>query len=169
MLQHGRDAAGDPALHVDRAAAVQDAVLHLARERAMRPRALVAGRYHVGMAGKGDVRRLAADARIEIVDVGRPRLAEGDAVRLEAGSLQDIFENAQRAGVGRGYGWAAEEGLGDREGISHAIGLTRMPGGGPDLCGTISISLSWLHAVVARSRARSERTRVCSLPSGSGP
>src|SRR5205823_2666912 len=121
------------------------------------------------MAGEGDVRRLAADARIEIVDVGRAGLAEGDAVRLEAGFFQDSFEHAQRPGVGRGYGWAAEEGLGNREGISHAPGLTRQTGGGLALCGTISISLSWSHAVVARNRASALRARICSLPSGLGP
>src|SRR6185312_10364876 len=37
ILQHGGDAAGDAALHVDRAAAVEKAVLDLAGERAVRP------------------------------------------------------------------------------------------------------------------------------------
>ena len=69
ILQHRRDAAGDAALHVDRAAAIEETVLDLAGERAVRPRRLVAGRYHIGMSGKGDVRRLGADPRVEIVDV----------------------------------------------------------------------------------------------------
>src|SRR5437879_3417067 len=113
----------------------------------MRPGTFIARRHHVGMSGEGDMRRFATDARIEIVDVGRAGLAEGDAVRLEAGLFQGSLEHAQRPGVGRGYGWAAEEGLSNREGISHAPDLTRMAGGGLAVCGTISISLSWPHAV----------------------
>src|SRR5439155_15305619 len=141
ILQHRRDAAGDAALHVDGAAAVQNAVLHVARECAMAPGSLVAGRHHVGMAGKGDVRGAVTNARIEIVDVGGAGLAKGDAVRLEAMGFEKRFENTQRAGVSGGYGWAAEEGLGNGEGIDHAPRLTCQTGGGPALCGTISISL----------------------------
>ena len=58
--------------------------------------ALVARRHHVGMAGKGDVRRRVADAGIEIVDVGGAGFAEGDAMHLEAGGLQECFP-ARRA------------------------------------------------------------------------
>src|SRR5262245_15824400 len=169
ILQHRCDAAGNPAFHVDRAAAVHHAVLHLAREGAMRPGAFIARRHHVGMAGKGDVGRLRANARIEIVDIGGAGLAEDDAVRFESRAFQDGFENAQRPGIGRGYGWAADEGLGNRDGISHVPGLTRMAGGGPDRWGSISISLSWSHGVLVRSRSCALRGRICSLPSGFGP
>src|SRR5204863_1900619 len=55
ILQHGSDAAGDAALHVDRTAAIQDAVIDVARDRAMRPCALISRRHHIGMAGKGDM------------------------------------------------------------------------------------------------------------------
>ena len=120
ILQHRRDAAGDAALHVDRAAAVEKAVLDVARERAVAPCGLVAGRHHVGMAGKGDVRRVAADAGIEIVDVGGAGLGEGDAMHLEAGGFQDVFEHAERAGVGRRYGGAADEVAGNGNSIIHA-------------------------------------------------
>ena len=85
-----------------------------------RPGGFVAGRHHVGMAGEGDVRRLGADARIEIVDVGGAGLAEGDAVHLEAGGLQHAFEHAERAGVGGRYGRAADEVAGNGEGVGHA-------------------------------------------------
>ena len=81
---------------------------------------LVAGRHHVGMAGKGDVRRAVADAGVEIVDVGGAGLAEGDAMHLEAGGFQHALENAERAGIGRGDGWAADEVAGDGNGIIHA-------------------------------------------------
>jgi len=56
ILQHRRDTTGDAALHVDGAAAIEEAVLDVAGERAMAPGALVARRHHVGMAGEGDVR-----------------------------------------------------------------------------------------------------------------
>jgi hypothetical protein len=120
IIQHRRHAAGDAALHVHRAAAVENAVLHLARERAMAPGALIARRHHVGMPGKGDVRRLAADPCIEIVDIGGAGLAESDAMHLEAGVFQDVFEYAQRAGIRRGYRRAADEIAGNGEGVSHA-------------------------------------------------
>ena len=62
----------------------------------------------------------AADAGIEIVDVGGAGLAEGDAMHLEAGGLQEAFENAERAGIGGGDGRAADEVAGDGNGIIHA-------------------------------------------------
>jgi hypothetical protein len=34
--------------------------------------------------------------------------------------FKEIFENAERAGVGRGYRGAADEIAGNREGVSHA-------------------------------------------------
>src|SRR3984893_14786732 len=145
IIQHRRDAAGNPALHVHGAAPVQEPILYLARERAMGPRALVARRHHVGMSGKADVRSAVADTGLELVDVGGAGFAEGDAMHLEAGAFKDIFEHAERAGIGRGYGWAAEKLLGNREGIGHAPRLTRQPGGGPPLCGTISTSRFCCH------------------------
>ena len=120
ILQHGGDAAGDAALHVDRAAAIEEAVLHFARERAVRPCGFVAGRHHVGMSGKGDVRRAVADAGVEIVDVGCAGLAEGDAVHLEAGVLQQTLEDAERTGIGGGDRRAADEVAGDGNGVVHS-------------------------------------------------
>ena len=120
IIQHRGDAAGDAALHVDRAAAVEKTVLDVAGERAVGPGAFVAGRHHVGMPGKGDVRGAVAEAGIEVVDIGGAGLAEGDAMHLETGGLQDGFEYAERAGVGRGYRGAAEEIAGNRKGVSHA-------------------------------------------------
>ena len=72
------------------------------------------------MAGKGDVRRAVADAGIEIVDIGGAGLAEGDAMHLEAGGFQKVFENTERAGVGRGDGGAADEVAGNGDGVIHA-------------------------------------------------
>jgi hypothetical protein len=109
MREHGRDAAGDAALHVDRTAAVEKAAPDLAGKRAMAPGGLVARRHHVGMAGEGDVRRLVTDTGVEIVDIGGAGLGEGDAVHLEADRFKNVFENAERAGVGRGDGRAADQ------------------------------------------------------------
>ena len=83
----------------------------------MAPGGLVAGRHDVGMAGKGDVRGAVADARIEIVDIGGAGFAERDAVRLKTFCLEDVLENAQRAGVSRGDGGAAQQIAGNRKGV----------------------------------------------------
>jgi hypothetical protein len=69
MVEHRRDAAGNPAFHIDGATAVEKAVLHLARKRAMAPCALISRRHHIGMPGKGDVRGSVADPGIEVVDI----------------------------------------------------------------------------------------------------
>src|SRR3984893_11436227 len=95
IVQHRRDAAGNAALHVDSAAAVEKAVPDLARERTMAPGALVARRHHVGMSGEGYVRSGAADAGIEVVDIGSAGFAEGDAMHLEAGAFEYVFEHAE--------------------------------------------------------------------------
>src|SRR5581483_205473 len=147
IVQHGGDAAGDAALHVDRAAAVDKTVLHLAREGTNVPGTLVARGHHVGVAGECDMRGAVADAGIEIVDVGRSGLAEGDAVHREAGGLQKVFEDAERTGISRRYRRAADEIADDRESIGHAPRLTRGYGGGLPLWGTNSISVSYVQPV----------------------
>ena len=67
---------------------------------------------------------LLADPGIEIVDIGGAGFAEGDAMHLEAGSFQDVFENSQRAGVGRGDGRAPHEVAGNGNGVIHVPRLT---------------------------------------------
>src|SRR5205814_9446525 len=94
------------------------------------PRGFVAGRHYVGVSGKGDVRRAVADAGVEVVDVRRAGLAEGDAMHLEAGVLQETFEDAERAGIGRGDRRAADEVAGNGNGVIHTSRLTRQTGGG---------------------------------------
>jgi hypothetical protein len=120
IIEDRSDAAGDAALHVDCAAAVDKAVLHVARERAMAPGGLIAWWHHVGVAGEGDVRRAVPEPCVEIVDIGRAWLAEGDAMNIKAGALQEVFQNAERAGVSRGYRGAADEIANNRKGIGHA-------------------------------------------------
>ena len=57
IIERGGDEAGDAALHVDRAAAVEHAVGDVAGKRRVRPFRLVAGRHHVGMPGEHEMRR----------------------------------------------------------------------------------------------------------------
>ena len=64
-----------------------------------------------------------ADAGIEIVDVGGARLAEGDAMHLEAGAFQDVLEHAERAGIRRGHRRAAQQIAGDGEGVGVGISV----------------------------------------------
>ena len=72
---------GDAALHVDGAAPVEHAVRDHRRRRVVAPAPPVAGRHDVGMAGEQETGAAVADAGIEVVDVGRARLAEGHAGR----------------------------------------------------------------------------------------
>jgi len=73
------------------------------------PRGLIARRHHVGMSGKGDVRRSVADTGIEVVDIGGAGFAEGDAMHLEAGTFQNVLEHTERTGIRRGHRWAAQQ------------------------------------------------------------
>src|ERR1700733_13163985 len=108
VLQHGGRATGDAALHVDGAAAIKKAAFHLAGEGPNRPRRFIARWHDVGMAGEADMRRFAADARVEVVGVGGGGLAGGDPVGFESGSLEELFKHAERAGIGRCYRGTAD-------------------------------------------------------------
>ena len=165
ILQHRGDAAGDAALHVDRAAAIEKTVLDLAGERAERPCGFVTGRHHVGMSGKGDVRRFSPDAGVEVVDIGCAGLGEGHAVAGEAGCGERLFKHPQGTGVGRGYRGAADEIAGNGESIGHVLRLTCMPPGGLALGGTISSSLCWSQLCGGGVDAELSSTSA----SGSGP
>ena len=92
VLQYSRDAAGDAALHVDGAAAIQIAVLNVARERAVAPRAFLAWGHNVGVAGKGDVGSRGADPCKQVIDIGGAGFTECDAVHLKARAFEDIFQ-----------------------------------------------------------------------------
>ena len=70
----GGDEGGDAALHVDRAAAVEQAAANLGRERVARP--AVARRHDVEMAGEGEMRRARSAGREQILDRAVGRLAE---------------------------------------------------------------------------------------------
>ena len=117
MIERRRDLAGDRALHVHRAAAVQHAAGDVARERRMRPRLGIAGRHHVGVAGEHQMRRARADAGVEVLDVGGAGLGERHPVHGEARALQQRFEKRQRAAFRRRHRRAANQIAGDGDGI----------------------------------------------------
>ena len=94
IVERRRDGAGDRALHVDRAAAVERVADDLAGERRLRPGGVVAGRHHVGVAGEHEMRRAGADAGVEVLDRRGAGLREGDAVDREARGLAARFRAA---------------------------------------------------------------------------
>src|ERR1700682_5993102 len=109
IAEHRGDTAGNAALHVDGAAPIEKTVLDGAGECAMGPRGLIARRHYVSMSGKGDVRRRGADTGVEVVDIGGAGVAEGDAMHLESGTFQNVFQHTERTRIRRGYRGAAHE------------------------------------------------------------
>ena len=96
------------ALHVAGAAAVQDAVAHLAAERIDLP-VRSADRHHVGMAGEADMRRSGADAGEQVVDLAVAQRRDG-----EAELLQSVGQHRLRAGIRRRHRGAADQRLRER-------------------------------------------------------
>ena len=90
-----REHAGDAALHVDRAAAVEHAVRYRAVERPVPPCFDGAWRDDVGMAREKEIGTACPDPRVEIVDIGRSRLREARAIDGETCLLQDATEPLQ--------------------------------------------------------------------------
>ena len=117
VAQGCRYETGDAAFHVDGAAAIHDAVFDHGTERVVRPAVGIPDRHHVGMAGKTEVWSLAAIAGIEVFDIRRVGLRHGHAVALKARRLQYALQECQRAAFFRRDGWAAHEGLGQRDGV----------------------------------------------------
>ena len=78
VLRRRGDERRDAALHVTGAAAVQDAVAHLAGERTGLP-VRGANRHDVGVTGKADVRRAGADAGEQVVDLAVAQRCDGEA------------------------------------------------------------------------------------------
>ena len=78
MLRRSGDERCDAALHVAGAAAVQDAVPHLARERFGLP-ACRPNRDHVGVAGEAEVWRACPQAGEQVLDVAEAQRRYGEA------------------------------------------------------------------------------------------
>ena len=121
MIERSRDLASDGALHVHGAAAVQHAVSDVGGKRRVRPRFGVAGRHNVGVAGEHQMRPARADPGVEVFDVGGAGLRERHPVHREARPLERRFQKAQRAAFGRRDRRAAQQILGDGDGIWRGV------------------------------------------------
>jgi len=109
MIERGRHRAGDAALHVHRAAAVELRSGDFAGERRMLPRRLVSGRHHVGMAGERQMRPLRADARVQILDIVGAGFRKHHPMHGETGLLQDRLEIGERAAFRRRHRRTTDE------------------------------------------------------------
>jgi len=98
---------------------------------------------------------------VKIVDIGGARFAEGDAVHFEAGALQDIFEYAKRAGVGRGSpkGSAADRGRWRGASVMPPLNMRAGPWA----------STGTRNCRALRRRARDRAMLIFPLASGSDP
>jgi len=117
VIERGGQRTGDRPFHIDRAAAIERAVGDLAGKRRVGPFRLLARRHHVGVAGEDEMRADTADAGIEVLDRGRARFGEGDAMDVEADGFQNTFDHAECAAVRRRHRRATEQVARERGGI----------------------------------------------------
>ena len=122
-VEGGGDETGDPALHVDGAAAVEFAVAGLAAEGGERPVGIVSRRHHVGMACKADMRSIHADPRKQVVD-----LAEGQPPAAETGGFQNALQIVERAAFHRRDRGATDQVARQCDGIGGAVCCTHAAG-----------------------------------------
>ena len=110
----GGDHRRDAALHVGGAAPVQHTVVDCRCERWSGPLIGRAGRYDVGMAGKGEERCLGAAARPQIVHRAESHVLDTEPEGLEALGKQDLA-----AGIVGGDRGCGDQCLGQFKGIGH--------------------------------------------------
>ena len=118
VVEDRRDGAGDAALHVYCAAAIELFAGGLTSEWRMLPCCLVARRNHVGMTGEDEVRGRRSDAGVEIFDGVGAGFTECHPMDSEAGGLQCLFQKRKCATFRRSDRRAAKQiaGNGDRIG-----------------------------------------------------
>jgi hypothetical protein len=96
------------------AAADDEAVFHFGGERVLAPAVAIAGRHHVAVAGKGEMRAGPPGQRgKEIIDRTIGFVAEGQAGAGKALPGQRPFQHVQRAFIGRRDAGAADQVLGE--------------------------------------------------------
>jgi hypothetical protein len=117
MIERGGNKTGDAALHIDRAASVKLGAGDFTAERRVPPRRFIAGRHHVGMPGEDQVRPLAADTGIKVIDRRRARLSEGGAMNGKTRWREYLLQISKRATVFGGYRSAADKIAGNGDGI----------------------------------------------------
>ncbi len=110
-----RDKGGDGGFHVGGAAPVQEPVLNLCGKRIVPP--AIAHRHHIGMAGKAEIGRFGAQARIKIFHRRRALGLEAQAMAGKSQLRQRRLQHAQRTGIHRRHRSAANQRLGQRYGI----------------------------------------------------
>ena len=123
----GGDEGGDRALHVHRAAAVQPAVPHLAGPGRAGP--ALAGRHHVEMAGKGEVRAPASSHRQQVLDRPVRRGTHDEAVDGEADRGQRRRQYVEHRAARRRHAVGAQQRLGERQRVDrlHRFAASRRP------------------------------------------
>jgi hypothetical protein len=117
---HGGDEGGDAALHVDRAAADQDAIGEGGLERRAGPGALVAHGHHIGVAGETEVGAGGSTPGVEVLDLAELHPAAG-----EADPFQGLLDDIHRAEVGRGDRRTADQVAGEVENVDHGQSRSR--------------------------------------------
>ena len=122
-LGHGRDPGGDPALHVHRAASVQDAVPDLGGEGLRRPLLGRSSRHHVRMAGEAQIGRGGSAPRIQVLDPRMdpfaPRPFKRQPATGEAQARQMALQHVHGPLVGGGDGRNTDQVAGQFDRIDH--------------------------------------------------
>ena len=102
---------GNRRLHVCRTPAIQNTVADDCGEGIIIPCACIADRHHVRMPGKTEVPATGADPGIEVLDVRRALLREGDQMAREPQILQLCLQRSQCPAFSRCDTGAADQGL----------------------------------------------------------
>src|SRR5262245_23596760 len=84
----------------------------------MPPSALIARRHHIGVTGETEVRRGCADAREQVLDIGRALFREGETMHREARRLEHALQVDERAALIRRHRTAANQLARNRDGIT---------------------------------------------------
>ncbi len=110
-----RDEGGDGALHVDCAAAAEDAVLDDRLERIGAPP--VAGGHHVQMSGESEMRSAFTPNRDHVLGWAVGRLAEDEAMNGETEGLQRRLQHVEHLAAGGSHARAVDQLLRKRDGV----------------------------------------------------
>jgi hypothetical protein len=128
-----RDIGGDRALHVHRAAAIEQVPANFRLERVAGP--AISGRHHVQMPGEGEMGAGAGGPpRQQIFDRAIGGFAGHEAVDGEAQRFQHRFHRREYFARGRGDGRSGEQPLGEGNGVclraghDHGLGLAKEGG-----------------------------------------
>ena len=109
--------AGDCPLHVGGTPAVEQAAGNFGGEGWVGPELGLSRRHDVDMTGEAEMRRPFADAGVEIVDRRGVIVLEIEAPEGEAAGLQRLDQHVERAGVDGGHAFAADQALGELNGL----------------------------------------------------